>query len=59
MREEVTSKVVQGLSRTVFYSKNKSFLLTHFQPILHSYAPRKHKKTSDFLMFSGGINGFM
>ena len=38
---EVTSKVVQGLSRALFYSKNKQFLLTHFRPIFHSYAPRK------------------
>ena len=51
---EVASKVVQGLSRIPFYNKNKTFLLAHFQPMFHSYAPRKHQKTSDFFMFSGG-----
>ena len=30
-------------------------ILTHFWPILPFYTPRKHQKTKDFLMFSGGI----
>ena len=30
-------------------------LLTNFQPMLHFYAPRKHLKTSGFMMFSRGI----
>ena len=55
---EVTSKVVQGLSRTLFYSINQIFLFTHSQPLFHSYALRKQHKTSYFLMFSGGIGGF-
>ena len=29
--------------------------LTHFQPMFHFYNPWKHQKTSDFLIFSGGI----
>ena len=28
---------------------------THFQPIFHTYAPWKHKKTSGFQVFSRGI----
>ena len=54
---EITVKIVQGLPRTTFYSENKIFLLTHFQPMFH-YASRKHQKTFDFFMFSGGIGGF-
>ena len=38
---EVTNKVIQGLSRTLLYSENNKFLLTHFQPMFHSHAPRK------------------
>ena len=29
--------------------------LTHFQPMFHFYTPRKHQKTSGFLMFSRAI----
>ena len=29
--------------------------LTHFMPLVFLYTPWKHKKTSAFLMFSGGI----
>ena len=29
--------------------------LNHFQPMFHFYTPRKHQKTSGFLIFSGGI----
>ena len=29
--------------------------LTHFMPLISFYTPWKHQKTSDFLMFSGGI----
>ena len=29
--------------------------LTHFQPMFHFYTHRKHQKTEDFLIFSGGI----
>ena len=29
-------------------------LLTQLQPMFHFYTPRKHQKTSGFLMFSGG-----
>ena len=31
------------------------FLLTPFMPLASIYTPWKHKKTGDFLMFSGGI----
>ena len=55
---KVTSMVVQGLSRALFYSKNKKFVLIHFQPTLPSYAPRKYQKTFNFLIFSVGVNGF-
>ena len=30
-------------------------MLTHLQPMFHSYTPWKHQKTSDFLIFSGII----
>ena len=30
--------VIQGLSRTLFYGKNKKSLLTHFQPMMHSHS---------------------
>ena len=30
-------------------------LSTHFQPIFNFYTLRKHQKTTNFLMFSGGI----
>ena len=55
---KVTSMVVQGLSRALFYSKNKKFVLIHFQPTLPSCAPWKYQKTFNFLIFSMGINGF-
>ena len=29
--------------------------LTHFMPLVFLYTPRKHQKTSGFLIFSGGI----
>ena len=35
--------------------EKQMYFLTHFQPMFHSYNPWKHKKTGDFLMFSGGI----
>ena len=31
--------------------------LTHFMPLSSFYTPWKYQKTSDFLMFSGGIEG--
>ena len=46
--------VVQGLSRALFYSKNKKFVLI---PTLPSYAPIKYQKTFNFLIFSVGISG--
>ena len=48
---EVKNKVVQDLSRTFFYSRNKKLLLNHIQPMLYSYTPRKHWKTSDVPIF--------
>ena len=47
--------VVQGLSGALFYSKNKKFVLIHFQPTLPSYALRKYQKTFNFLIFSVGL----
>ena len=29
--------------------------VSHFQPMIHFYSPWKYLKTSNFLMFSGGI----
>ena len=54
---KVTSMVVQGLSRALFYSKNKKFALIHFRPTLPSYAPRKYQKISFFQRVWVGSGG--
>ena len=33
-------------------------LSAHFMPLISFYTPRKHQKTSDLLMFSGGIKRY-
>ena len=40
---QITTEYLTGIS------------LTHFMPLVPFYIPWKHQKTSDFLMFSVGI----
>ena len=47
--------ILCSLSRDTKRLTARHFAVTHFQPMFHFYIPRKHQKTSGFLMFSGGI----
>ena len=57
IEESILKLVVIDNKNNTYKKSNQKLkaLLSHFQPMFYFYTPRKHQKTSDFLMFPVGV----